>query len=142
MVRCIELIFEFRFVNVNLVAHRSWFIYSDSDVEVEVMPKRFVFAFLAFVGLIVPGAFTLAQLAAPSARPAATQLPGCDRSLADTANSVAAMQERVKSLGATDGPEACHATQRYFLEVLKARAVTALCNIGADSGISLVSRGG
>lgn len=30
------------------------------------------------------------------------------------------------------GPETCTAAQRYFLEVVKARAVAALCKSGAD----------
>ena len=33
------------------------------------MLKRFVLAFFAFIGLIVPAAFALALLAAPPARP-------------------------------------------------------------------------
>jgi hypothetical protein len=87
------------------------------------MLKRFVFASFAFAGIIVPGAFTLALLAAPPVRPAAAQPPGCDRSLAEAAKSLAAMQAHVESLDATVGSEMCHATQLYFLEVLKARAV-------------------
>ena len=53
--------------------------------------KRFVVAFVAFVGLLVPATFTMAVLAAPSARPEAPHLPGCDRNLADASASVAAM---------------------------------------------------
>lgn len=55
------------------------------------MLKRFLLAFIAFIGLIVPGAFTQALLAAPPASPAPLQLPGCDRNLAD-ANTPAAQQ--------------------------------------------------
>jgi len=47
--------------------------------------KRFVFASLAFVALIVPGAFALALLAAPAARPEPLQQAGCDRSLVEAA---------------------------------------------------------
>ena len=47
------------------------------------MLKRFLFAFFAFIGLIVPAAFALALLAAPPASPAPLHLPGCDRNLAD-----------------------------------------------------------
>jgi hypothetical protein len=93
--------------------------------------KRFVLTFLAFIGLIVPAALLLAMLAAP-ASPAPLERPGCEQTLADTNASVAAMQARVKSLGAAPGPEICNATRRYFLEVVKARAVTALCKNGAD----------
>jgi len=104
------------------------------------MLKRFVFASLAFAGIIVPGAFTLALVAAPPVRPAWAQLPGCERSLAEAEKSLAAMQALVKSLDDTTEQEMRHATQLYFLEVLKARAVSALCNNGTDSRISLVSR--
>ena len=104
------------------------------------MLKRFVFASLAFAGIIVPGAFTLALVAAPPVRPATAQLPGCERSLAEAEKSLAAMQALVKNLDGNTEQEMRHATQLYFLEVLKARAVSALCNNGADSGISLVSR--
>jgi hypothetical protein len=43
--------------------------------------KRFVVAFVAFVGLLVPATFTMAVLAAPPARPEAPHLPGCDRNV-------------------------------------------------------------
>jgi hypothetical protein len=38
--------------------------------------KRFLIAFVAFIGLIIPIALLLAMLAAP-ARPAAMERPGC-----------------------------------------------------------------
>ena len=53
------------------------------------MLKRFMFASLAFIGLIVPGAFALALLAAPAARPEPLQQAGCDRSLVDAAAGIA-----------------------------------------------------
>lgn len=99
------------------------------------MLKRFVRAFLAFVGLIVPASFALALLAllaAPAAPAAPVQLPGCDRNLADATASVASMQARIKNLGGVAGAENCTATRLYFLEVVKARAVTALCKSGAE----------
>ena len=96
------------------------------------MLKRFVLAFFAFVGLIVPGAFALALLAAPAARPAPLEFPGCDRNLADAAASVAAMHARVKRLGAASNTEICTATRFYFLEMVKARAVTAVCKSGVE----------
>ena len=46
--------------------------------------------------------------------------------------NVAAVQTRTKKLGMTSGRETCSATQLYFLEVVKARAVTALCKNGVD----------
>jgi len=93
--------------------------------------KGFIVAFVAFVGLIVPATFT-AVLAAPSARPEAPHLPGCERNLADASASVAAMQARIKSLGGADRSEICTATRLYFFEVVKARAVTALCKSGTE----------
>ena len=94
--------------------------------------KRFVVAFVAFVGLLVPATFTMAVLAAPPARPEAPHLPGCDRNLTDASASVAAMQVRIKSLSGVDRSETCTATRLYFLEMVKARAVTALCKSGAE----------
>ena len=71
------------------------------------MLKRFILAFLAFVGLIVPAAFVLALLMAP-ARPATllqAEPPGCDRNVADANASVAALQARVKNIVNARGPE-------------------------------------
>lgn len=96
------------------------------------MLKRFLFAFLAFIGLIVPAALALALLAAPPAVPAPLQLPGCDRNLADASTNVAAMQARTKGIEPKEGKEICTATRLYFLEVVKARAVTALCKSGPE----------
>ena len=96
------------------------------------MLKPFVLAFLAFVGLIVPVTFALAVLAAPPVHPDPITLPGCDRNLANASAGVAAMQARIKNLGPAAGPEICTATRLYFLEVVKARAVTALCKSGAE----------
>lgn len=87
------------------------------------MLKRFVRAFLAFVGIIVPGTFALALLIAPPAHPEPVQPSGCERGLADVNANVAAMQARIKKLGMVAGPETCTAAQLYFLEVVKARAV-------------------
>ena len=97
--------------------------------------KRFVVAFVArlvvacvaFVGLII-----MAVLAAPPARQDAPHLPGCDRNLANASAGVATMQARIKSLSGVDSSEICKATQLYFLEVVKARAVTALCKSGTE----------
>jgi hypothetical protein len=94
--------------------------------------KRFVVSLVAFVGLIVPLTFTVAVLAAPPARQDAPHLPGCDRNQADASASVAAMQARIKSLSGVDRSEICTATRLYFLEVVKARAVTALCKSGTE----------
>ena len=90
--------------------------------------KRFVVASVAFVGLIVPVTFAMAVLAAPPVR-AET---GCDRNLADASASVAAMQAWIKRLSGVDELEMCTATRFYFLEVVKARAVTALCKSGVE----------
>ena len=94
--------------------------------------KRFTVAFVVFVGLIIPGTFAMAVLAAPPARLEVPHLPGCDRDLADVSAKVAEMQARIKSLSGVDKLEMCTATRFYFLEVVKARAVTALCKSGAE----------
>ena len=101
-------------------------------VDAPNLLKRFVVSLVAFVGLIVPATFTMAVLAAPPARQDAPYLPGCDRNLADASASVAAMQTRIKSLSGVDRSEICTATRLYFLEVVKARAVTALCKSGTE----------
>ena len=101
-------------------------------VDAQNLLKRFVVSLVAFVGLIVPITFTMAVLAAPSARQDAPHLPGCDRNQADASASVAAMEARIKSLSGGDRSEICTATRLYFLEVVKARAVTALCKSGTE----------
>ena len=95
------------------------------------MAKRFIFAFITFIGLVFPAAFALALLAAP-AQPAPLEQAGCGQTLADAFTKMSAQQERVKRLGAAHGPEACAATRLYFLEVVKARAVTAQCKSGPE----------
>jgi hypothetical protein len=93
--------------------------------------KRFIVAFFAFIGLIIPAAFMMALLVSP-ARPQPLQQPGCERHLAEAVASMSAQQARVKHLGTARGTEACSATRLYFLEVVKARAVTALCKSGPE----------
>ena len=93
---------------------------------------RFVAAFAAFIGLVVPATLTMAVLAAPSAHPKVTYLPGCDRDLAVATANIAEMQARIKSLSGMEKQEICKTTQLYFLEMVKARAVTALCKSGAE----------
>jgi hypothetical protein len=92
--------------------------------------KRFIIAFVTFIGLIIPAALAFALLAAP-AQPAPLERPGCERNLADAVDNVTALQARVKRMGAR-GAEACAATRLYFLEVVKARAMTALCKSGPE----------
>ena len=101
------------------------------------MIKRFVVAFFTFIGLIIPAAFVLAFMAAP-AHPQPLERPGCERNLADATANVAVWQERVKRLGQARSAEACSATKLYFLEVVKARAVTALCKYGTERDRDLV----
>jgi hypothetical protein len=88
-------------------------------------------AFFGFVALTVTATVVLALLAAP-ASPATVESSGCERSLADTNASLAVLQARVKSLNSAHAPETCTATRLYFLELVKARAVTALCKTGPD----------
>ncbi len=96
------------------------------------MVKRFVMAFVAFVGLIVPGAFAMALLAAPPAKPAPFHAPGCMRDLQAADARVAASQARLQKMGTAGHAQECNLTRLYFLEVVKARAVAALCNQGPD----------
>lgn len=124
-----------------LVYQRNWFSKQrycskhcrDAFVaDAQNLLKRFVVSLVAFVGLIVPLTFTVAVLAAPPARQDAPHLPGCDRNQAAASASVVAMQARIKSLNGVDRSEICTATRLYFLEVVKARAVTALCKSGTE----------
>jgi len=94
--------------------------------------KRLALAFTAFAAPVIPAAFTMAVLAAPSVRPDAPSMPGCDRNLAAASASVAAMHARISSLTGAGRSETCKATQLLFLEVVKARAVTALCKGGSE----------
>lgn len=95
------------------------------------MLPRFIIAFFAFIGLTLTATVMLVLLAVP-ASPATVEPSGCERNLADTNASLAAMQARVKSLSSAHAPETCTATRLYFLELVKARAVTALCKSGPD----------
>jgi hypothetical protein len=103
-----------------------------SKLQQKCLLKRFVVAFAAFVGLIVVASFTMAVLAAAPERPEGPQWLACERDIADASAGVAAMQARLKSLSDVDKSEICTATQLYFLEVVKARAVTALCKSGTE----------
>jgi len=94
--------------------------------------KRFLIAFIAFVGLTVPATFAMAALAPPLARPDAKPLPGCGRYLAEASTLVAAMQVRRKSLSGADRSDIYTVTRPYSLELVKARAVTALCKAGTE----------
>ena len=102
-------------------------------VDAPNLLKRFVVSLVAFVGLIVPVTFTMTVMAAPPpAHQDAPHFPGCERNLAYASASVAAMQARIKSLSGVDETEICTATRLYFLEVVKARAMTALCKTGSE----------
>ena len=92
------------------------------------MVKRFIVAFIAFIGLVFPAAFALALLAAP-ARPAPLPASGCEQTLAGAEATMNVLQARAK---AAHGAEACAATRLYFLEVVKARAATAICKSGPE----------
>ncbi len=95
------------------------------------MAKRFLLAFVAFIGLIGPGSFGLALLAAP-AKQVAIDPPGCERALKKASLSVAASQARMHNVKSVDGAQLCRLTRLYFLEVVKSRAVTALCKRGSE----------
>lgn len=94
--------------------------------------RRLVIAFIAFVGLTVPATFAMAILVAPPARPQAKPLPGCDRNIAEASARVTAMQVRIRDLSGMDRAEICTVTRLYFLELVKARAVTALCRADTE----------
>src|SRR5262249_28586483 len=94
--------------------------------------RRFAVASVAFVGLIIPATFAMAVLAAPPARHEASFSSACDRDLAEASANAAAMQARVKASANMDSSEVCRTTRLYFLEVVKARAVTALCKSGPE----------
>jgi hypothetical protein len=101
------------------------------------MAKRFIRAFVMFVGIVFSFTFAAALVAAPAApvpqqQQKQQQHAGCDRSLATAQASMSAMQARVQDLKATQGSAACKATRLYFLELVKTRAVTAVCINGAD----------
>jgi hypothetical protein len=71
--------------------------------------KRFVVAFVAFVGLIALGTFAMAVLAAAPARREPRRLSDCDHNLADPQAIVAAMRSRFKGLRGHDRSEICTA---------------------------------
>jgi hypothetical protein len=73
----------------------------------------------------------MALLAAPPAEPAPFQPQGCVQNLETAGARVAATEARMRALG-RDGADMCKQTRLYFLEVVKARAVTALCEQGPD----------
>jgi hypothetical protein len=126
---------------IGLVAYRlGWFskrrycsqrCRDAENLQQKPVLKRFTIACVTLVGLIVPATFTMAVLAAPP-RPESPYLPGCDRNLADANASVAAMQAKIKNLSGADKSKICTVTQFYFLEVVRARAVTALCKSGPE----------
>jgi len=131
---------------IGLVAYRrGWFNkrpycskYCRDAVASNAQPKdrpvrRLVVASLAFVGLIIPITFTMAVLAAPPpTAPEAQRFSDCDRNLANASAGVAAMQARIKASAGMGTSEVCTATRLYFLEMVKARAVTAVCKSGPD----------
>jgi hypothetical protein len=94
--------------------------------------KRLVVPFVAFVGLIVPGSPTMAVLAAAPTHPEAWHLSDCARELVDARAIVATMQARNKKLSDQDGSKKCMATQLYFLELVKERAMIASCKSGPE----------
>jgi hypothetical protein len=101
-------------------------------VDAPNLLKRFVVSLVAFVGLIIPLTFAMAVLAAPPAPQDAPHLSGCDRNLANASASVAAMQAQIKSVSGVDESQICTATRLYFLEIVKARAMTAVCKTGSE----------
>ena len=97
------------------------------------MLRRFVLAFLSFVGLVVPTAFALALLAAPPARPQPASLLGLQSQSGGCNRQCSSHAGPSKKFGrhGRNGNLYRH-TRLYFLELVKARAVTALCKNGAE----------
>jgi hypothetical protein len=99
-------------------------------LEGRAVAQRFTVAFFAFISLTLLTTFTLALLMAP-ARPATLERPGCEQNLAQATSDLRDMQTRMSRSGGR-GPSACATTRLYFLEVVKTRAMIALCNTGPD----------
>lgn len=93
--------------------------------------RRFIIAWLSFVSLVLLTTLVFALLMSP-ARPAPLEPSGCERNLSEALGGVQAMQLRVKNLGEGGSAESCAAARLYFLELVKARAVTALCRSGSE----------
>jgi len=74
----------------------------------------------------------MAVLAAPPAHPEVSYLPGCERNLESASASVEAMQARMRGLNNVERSEVCKVARLYFFEIVKARAVTALCKSGSE----------
>ena len=100
-------------------------------LEKRAVGRRLAFAVTPLIALAALAALTLALSAAP-ARPAPLEIPGCERNLAEAFAGITEMQARLKTIRARRGPEICSATRLYFLELVKARAITALCKRGAE----------
>ena len=103
-------------------------------VDAPNLLKRFVVAFLVLVGLIDTGHFRNGDLLGGAACVGEHAIL-CRVATVTSRHAsagVAAMQTRIKSLSGVDRSEICTATRLYFLEVVKARAVTALCKSGTE----------
>jgi hypothetical protein len=92
--------------------------------------QRFTVAFFAFISLTLLTTFMMALLLAP-ARPATLERPGCEQNLAQATSGLRDMQTHINKSGGR-GPAACAASRQYFLEVVKTRAMVALCVTGPD----------
>jgi hypothetical protein len=103
----------------------------------DTVVRRFLLRTAAFVGLIVPATFGLALLAAP-AYPAPVPADSCVSNLRQAQVSLAAVQARVSQTSKADDAKLCSLNQRYFFELVKTRAVTASCQLGAERDRALV----
>ncbi len=98
------------------------------------MPARLAIARFALALPVALMALMLAILAIIVAKPArSAQLDpaGCTRNLTETTAKLAALKVELK--GTATGKR-CTVTRLYFLEAVKARAVTALCKLDYKSG--------
>jgi len=96
------------------------------------MLKRFILAFLSFIGLIVPGAFLLALLVAPGKPGRPAEQPGCDRTVANAnasrrglAGAREKRRQRARRRNLQHHPP-------VFSGMVKARAIIAVCRTGPD----------
>lgn len=94
--------------------------------------SRLVLLAAPMLALGVLGVVALTWPATPAISAEPRVPAACQENLAAAAAGMQSTQARLRSLAETRGPELCSATRQYFLELVKARAVTALCKSGSE----------
>lgn len=93
----------------------------------------FRFAPLArFAPIPVLAALTLLLMPVAPAEPSVSDTPLCQTYLTNAVASMNATKARLQSLRSRADGELCIATRSHYLEVVKTRAVVALCKSGSD----------